>query len=192
MKNKFLTLALTFATALGAMSFTNGDDDKKVVNIEKSKVTWKGYKVTGQHEGTIVLKEGFLNFEGEKLTGGEFIIDMASISSTDLKGDGKTKLDGHLKADDFFGVKNHPTAKLVITKVEAGSNGAYKVTGDFTIKGITQSASFELSADSSSATASIKLDRTKYGIKYGSGSFFDDLGDKAISDEFDLSINLQF
>lgn len=192
MKNKFLTLAFTFIIALGAMSFTNGEADKKVVNVEKSKVTWKGYKVTGEHEGTVALKEGFLTYEGGKLTGGEFVVDMTTISSTDLEGEWKQKLDGHLKADDFFGVENHPTAKFVITKVTEGKDGAYNVTGDFTIKGVTQSASFELSADETSATAAIKLDRTKYGLKYGSGSFFDNLGDKAINDEFDLSVNLQF
>jgi polyisoprenoid-binding protein YceI len=92
----------------------------------------------------------------------------------------------------FFGVANHPTAKLVITKVEPGNNGAYMITGDFTIKGVTVPSSFELSADDNSATASIKLDRTKYGLKYGSGSFFDNLGDKAINDDFDVNVNLQF
>jgi polyisoprenoid-binding protein YceI len=192
MKHKFLKSTLSLIIAFAAMSFTNGDADKKVVNVEKSKVTWKGYKVTGEHEGTIALKEGFLTYEGTKLTGGEFVIDMTTISSTDLEGEWKEKLDGHLKADDFFGVANHPTAKLVITKVEPGNNGAYMITGDFTIKGVTVPSSFELSADDNSATASIKLDRTKYGLKYGSGSFFDNLGDKAINDDFDVNVNLQF
>ena len=192
MKNKFLKSTLSLIIAFAAMSFTNGDADKKTVDTEKSKITWKGYKVTGEHEGTVALKEGFLTYEGGKLTGGEFVIDMTTISSTDLEGEWKEKLDGHLKADDFFGVENHPTAKLVITKVEPGNNGAYMITGDFTIKGVTVPSTFELSADDNSATAAIKLDRTKYGLKYGSGSFFDNLGDKAISDEFDVNVNLQF
>ncbi len=192
MKNKFLTLAFTFLISFATISFTSKEGDKKQVNVEKSKVTWKGYKVTGEHEGTVNLKEGFLTFEAGKLIGGEFIIDMTTISSTDLEGEWKEKLDGHLKADDFFGVANHPTAKLVITKVTEANDGAYNVTGNFTIKGVTQPASFLLSADDTSAIASIKLDRTKYGLKYGSGSFFDNLGDKAINDEFDLNVNLQF
>lgn len=192
MKNKFLTLGLALIIGIANLSFTNDKDDKKHVDVEKSKISWKGYKVTGQHEGTVALKEGHLVFDGDALTGGSFTVDMTSINSTDLEGEWKQKLDGHLKADDFFGVDNHPTAKLVITKVEGGDDGMYKVTGDFTIKGVTQSTSFDLKVNNNTATASIKLDRTKYGLKYGSGSFFENLGDKAIHDEFDLNVSLQF
>jgi|SRR5690606_38840363 len=190
MKNKILTLALSLV-ALASLSFTNNVGEKKEVNTEKSKVTWKGYKVTGSHEGTINLKDGHLIFDGDKLTGGEFTVDMTTINSTDLEGEWKTKLDDHLKADDFFGVVNHPTSKLVITNVKPTGKNSYEVTGDLTIKGTTEPLTFDISVYGSKATASLKIDRTTYGLKYGSGSFFDNLGDKTIYDEFDLVVDLE-
>ena len=161
------------------------------VKIEESKVTWKGYKVTGQHEGTINLKSGSLIMDGDKLTGGTFVMDMTSINTTDLSGGSKTKLDGHLKSTDFFGVEKNPTATLVITKAEKSGN-TYTVTGDLTIKGISNPVTFPMTINGNTATADVKIDRTKYDIKYGSASFFDDLKDKAIYDEFDLNVSLTF
>ncbi len=190
MKNRILTLALSLV-ALASLSFMNNVGEKKEVNTEKSKVTWKGYKVTGSHEGTINLKDGHLVFDGDKLTGGEFTVDMTTINSTDLEGEWKTKLDDHLKADDFFGVAKHPTSKLVITNVKSTGKNSYEVTGDLTIKGTTEPLAFDISVYGSKATASLKIDRTTYGLKYGSGSFFDNLGDKAIYDEFDLVVDLE-
>jgi|SRR5690606_23913894 len=190
MKNRILTLALSLV-AFVSLSFMNNVDEKKEVNTEKSKVTWKGYKVTGSHEGTINLKNGHLIFNGDKLTGGEFTVDMTTINATDIEGEMKTNLDNHLKADDFFGVENHPTSKLVITSVESTGKNSYKVIGDLTIKKVTEPVTFDISVYGSKATASLKIDRTTYGLKYGSGSFFDNLGDKAIYDEFDLVVDLE-
>ncbi|UOB16848.1 YceI family protein [Abyssalbus ytuae] len=192
MKNKFLALTLTVVTGLATVSFTNIKDNKKQVDVSKSKITWKGYKVTGSHEGTISLKEGYLIFDENKLTGGEFIADMTTISSTDLEGEWKDKLDGHLKAEDFFGIENHPVTKLVFTNVKSTGKNSYQVTADLTIKKTTKPVTFNLSVYGSKATASLKIDRTEYGLKYGSGSFFDNLGDKTIYDEFDLVVDLQF
>src|SRR5690606_37288045 len=87
------------------------------VDTEKSVINWKGYKITGFHEGTINLKEGALTFENSQLTGGKFVVDMTTISSTDVSGKGKEKLDGHLKNEDFFDVENHPESTLTFTKV---------------------------------------------------------------------------
>ena len=109
---------------------------KKEVKLESSKVVWKGYKVTGSHEGTIDLKSGHLDFNESKLSGGEFVINMASLSSTDLKvGEGKGKLEGHLKSEDFFGVEKFPTATLIFKEVKSTGKNSYEVTGDITIKG---------------------------------------------------------
>ena len=103
MKNTISKLfALLFVLALTAFTAT----EKKQVDTEQSIINWVGYKVTGQHEGTITLREGTLEFNGDQLTGGNFVMDMTSINTTDLEGDYKNKLDGHLKANDFFGVKN--------------------------------------------------------------------------------------
>lgn len=163
----------------------------KEVNVESSVVKWTGYKVTGQHEGTIMIKKGSLDFEDNTLVGGKFIIDMTTINTTDLEGDYKKKLDGHLKDDDFFGVEKHKTATLVITSLKQnGSN--YMVAADMTIKGITNKVTFKMEVSENSATADLKIDRTKFDIKYGSASFFDGLKDRAIYDEFDLNVNLSF
>ncbi|WP_299549758.1 YceI family protein [Seonamhaeicola sp.] len=192
MKNIIKTLALSTVVAFFTLSFTTIDGDKKEIKTDKSKVVWKGYKVTGSHEGTINIKSGFLNFEADKLVGGEFVIDMATINATDLEGNWKAKLDGHLKSDDFFGVATYPTATLVFTKVEASGKNAYSVTGDLTIKGKTNPISFTISVYGSKATANLKIDRSKYDVRYGSTSFFDNLQDKAIYDEFDLVTDIEF
>ncbi|MEJ4086937.1 YceI family protein [Galbibacter orientalis] len=190
MKNKILKSVTIFAVVLGTSSFT--EPDTKKVDTEKSEITWKGYKVTGSHEGTIALESGELKFDGDKLIGGEFAVDMTTIGATDLSGEYKTKLDGHLKSNDFFGVENHPTATLVITKVNPTGKNSYEVTGDLAIKGKTNPITFEMSVYGSKATANLKIDRTKYDVRYGSGSFFDNLGDKTIYDEFDLVVDLVF
>ena len=118
---------------------------------------------------------------------------MTSITVTDLKaGEGKEKLEGHLKADDFFGTDKFPTAKLVFKTIGKKSAGVYAVTADLTIKGITNPVKFNITVGKNTATAALKVDRTKYGIKYNSGSFFDGLGDKTINDEFELAVDLKF
>tara|TARA_B100000767_G_scaffold120349_1_gene114713 strand:+ start:636 stop:1196 length:561 start_codon:yes stop_codon:yes gene_type:complete len=165
--------------------------DIKNINVADSIINWVGYKVTGQHEGTINLLNGSLNFKDNVLVGGKFVMDMTTINTTDIEGDYKNKLDGHLKADDFFGVEKHNTATLVFTSVKENGD-SYAVVGNMTIKEITNKVSFDLALTENSATTSLKIDRTKYGIKYGSASFFDGIKDKAIYDEFDLAVKLKF
>lgn len=192
MKNRKLKIALTTIVALLALSFTTKEEVRKEIKIEKSKIVWKAYKVTGSHIGLISLKDGSIIFEGEKLTGGSFIIDMMSITNTDQKGEYKQKLENHLKSDDFFGVNTYPTATLIFKKVRPKGKNSYEVTGDLTIRGITKPVNFDISIYGKKATASLKIDRAKYNVKYGSNSFFDNLKDKAIYDEFDLIVDLEF
>ncbi|WP_445734034.1 YceI family protein [Mariniflexile sp.] len=192
MKNTIENLAIVALVAFTAFSFTNIKAEKKEIKLDKSKVVWKGYKVTGSHEGTVNIKSGFLNFESDKLVGGEFVMDMATLVSTDLEGEYKGKLEGHLKSDDFFGVEKHPTASLVFTKVVASGKNAYTVAGNLTIKGKTNPITFTMSIYGNKATASLKVDRTKFGVEYNSTSFFENLKDKAIYDEFDLVSDLEF
>ncbi|TNE67719.1 MAG: YceI family protein [Bacteroidetes bacterium] len=165
------------------------------VDVTSSSVIWKGYKVTGEHTGTVKLKSGALQFTDGKLTGGSFVVDMNSITCTDLEGEWAGKLVGHLKSDDFFGVANYPTSKFVITRaIPQDTKGNYKVIGNLTIKDTTKETKFfvNLTESNGMVTANGKLtvDRSEYNIRYGSGSFFDDLGDKTIYDEFDLEITL--
>jgi len=193
MKKSVLSLILALSFGFAATATEPIEGDKKEVNTETSKVTWKGYKFAGSHYGSIALKEGALLFEDDKLTGGEFVVDMTSISVDDLEaGNGKEKLEGHLNADDFFGTATHATASLKFTEVAAKGKNSYAVTGDLTIKGITKPVQFEVSIYGSKATASLKIDRTNYDIHYGSSNFTDTLKDKAIYDEFDLVVDLDF
>ncbi|MEZ4811766.1 MAG: YceI family protein [Allomuricauda sp.] len=185
-------LSVVLSLVFGASALANPiDKETKEVKTEESTVTWKAYKVTGSHTGTVALKSGALEFEGDQLVGGEFVVDMTTIGSTDLQGDYKNKLDGHLNSDDFFATASHPTSTLVFTNVETSGKNSYKVTGDLTIKGITKPVTFDVSVYGSKATATMKVDRSKYDVRYGSGSFFDNLGDKTIYDEFDLVVDLQ-
>lgn len=166
---------------------------KKSVNVEASSVEWTGKKIAGAHTGNIKLKQGFLNLtEDGELVGGEFVMDMNSIEVTDLQGEYKTKLENHLYSDDFFGVNNYATSKLVITDVDKKSSDLYAVKGDLTIKGKTEPVSFDMQVEDNSASAKVIIDRTKYGIRYGSGSFFDNLGDNTIHNNFTLDVNLKF
>lgn len=196
MKNSFL-ITLASLIAFMGMSFTLSDGANKTVNIDtqKSLVTWKGYKVTGEHAGKVNLKNGNLTFQNGILTGGNFEIDMNTITCTDLEGEWADKLVGHLKSDDFFGVSTYPTSRFVITKVVSkGKPGEYKVTGQLTIKGKTKEIKFDSVVKEVGANyvaeSAIKIDRTEFDVRYGSGSFFDSLGDKTIYDEFDLNVKI--
>ena len=164
------------------------------VDLQQSSVAWTGYKVSGKHQGSIQLKSGELKFDASKLVGGNFEIDMTSITCSDLTGEYADKLVGHLKSDDFFGSANHPTAKFVITQSIHQGKDLYKIAGDLTVKGTAKPIKFSATVKeengSKIANAEIKIDRADYNIKYGSGSFFDNLGDKTIFDEFDLSVKL--
>lgn len=188
MKN-LKTIAIALFIALGA---TVNAQTKKV-DTGKSQISWVGKKVTGQHAGTVSLKDGSLVFKNNKLTGGAFTVDMTSITVTDLKaGEGKEKLEGHLKADDFFGTAKFPTASLAFKTITAKANNNYTVTADLTIKGITKPVTFDIAVSGNKASTTFKVDRTKYGIEYKSGSIFSGLGDAVINDEFELSVALQF
>ena len=183
---KILTL---FLFAFTCLAFTKNTTKK--VDVEKSVVKWVGYKLTGQHEGTISIKEGELNFENKVLTGGTFTMDMGSINTTDLEGGSKNRLDGHLKDEDFFDVDKYKTAAMVFKEIKP-SDKDYSIKADLTIKGITNEILFNMSVSETSATANLKIDRTQFNITYKSATFTNILKDKAIYDEFDLSVRLSF
>lgn len=182
-----VSLALVLAVCIGQETVAQS----KKINLEASNIEWVGKKVTGAHNGSIKFIAGSLQFEGDKLKGGQFQVDMTSITVLDLQaGKGKEKLEGHLKNDDFFGVDKHPNSTLVFKTIKDNGSGNYTITADLTIKGITKPITFDLAVSNGRARTSFKVDRTKYDIKYGSGSFFDNLGDKAIYDDFELTVVL--
>lgn len=192
MPKLLFSLLITLGFALSAQASNPGDNAK--VNVTASKLEWTGRKVTGKHTGTVNLKEGSLQIKDGLLLGGSFVIDMTTIKNTDLQGESATKLEGHLKSDDFFGVSAYPTAKLVITQAVSKGDGLFDVRADLTIKGITQPIRFTTQLTQQgkkyTATSDITLDRTLFNIKYGSGKFYEDLGDTTIYDEFDLKVTL--
>lgn len=191
MKNIIKTTTILFLITVISMSF-NIIEEKKDIKTDESTVTWKGYKVTGSHHGTVNLQSGYLNFDGNTLTGGSFTIDMSTITCLDLSGNYKGKLEGHLKSDDFFGVETYPSATLTFTEVSSTSDDSYNVKGNLTIKNKTNPIEFTITVDGNKASADLKIDRAKFDVRYGSPSFFNDLQDKAIYDEFDITANLVF
>ena len=187
---KFLLLPMLAIIAVAATAPTISN-----IDLVASTIVWTGYKVTGEHTGYVKLKNGTLDYSGGQLKGGEFVIDMSSIKCTDLESEYAGKLEGHLKSDEFFGTTAYPTAKYVITKaIPTDSKGNYKIVGNLTIKDVTKEVKFNANVNESGntvkATGNMKIDRSEYNVKYGSGSFFDGLGDKTIYDEFDLAVSL--
>lgn len=172
------------------VAFTPISDTYFTVDNKASTVKWVGSKITGSsHEGTVSIKEGGLQIQEGKIVNGKFTIDMTSITVTDLDGGMKGKLEGHLKNEDFFDVEKHKTAALVITGMESGN-----AKGSLTIKGITQEISFPvqmgMANNQLTAKANIEVDRTKFDVRYGSDSFFDNLGDKAINNIIKFEVEL--
>lgn len=170
------------------------------VDIAKSDLKWHAKKVTGEHMGNIGLQSGQVLVQGSKIVGGTFVIDMNAMTCTDIKdATYNGKLIGHLKSDDFFSVEKHPTATFKITEVKSNAKAAAgkpnaTITGDLTIKGITKSVSFPatLAVKNGVATAKgdVTIDRSKFDVRYGSNSFFENLGDKAIIDDFVVSLDV--
>jgi polyisoprenoid-binding protein YceI len=184
-KSNLLIIAALFivGTTLSAQSFT--------VDTKKSTLKWTGKKVTGEHYGFIKLKSGNFEIKNNKIVKGTFEIDMTTISNTDIKSDEhQAKLVGHLKSDDFFGVEKHPTAKLVISESSSFKNNKAKVSGKLTIKNISHQVDFIAEKSNNGYSTTIVVDRSKYDVKYGSGSFFDNLGDNMIYDDFTMEVQL--
>jgi len=202
---QFLILII-FAASLSAFKINNSPKPVRVTHLsalavtykvdeQNSKVTWLAKKVTGEHAGNVKVSAGSLILDNNALKGGSFQIDTRSISVTDLTDpEANGKLLGHLKSDDFFGVEKYPAANFVITSVKSTGAGKYDVTGKLTIKGITNPVTFpavvKTEGNKVQADARITVDRTKYGIKFRSKNFFENLGDKTIADDFELNVAL--
>ncbi len=183
-KNITILLLLLFVLPLTAQT--------RKINTAKSTITWTGKKITGEHSGSLQFKNGSLTYSNKKLTKGSFTVDMTTLNNTDQSGKDKAQLEGHLKSNDFFNTEEFKEATLVFKSIKSIGKGKYAIVGDMTIKGKTNPVSFEMNVKGNTAAANLIIDRTKYGIQYGSGSFFDDLGDRTIYDEFELKVNLIF
>jgi polyisoprenoid-binding protein YceI len=194
-----ISIAIAGATLVMASSFISSNNKTTAttyqVDLVQSTLKWIGKKVTGEHTGNVKISSGSLKVNNNSITAGAFDIDLSSITSTDVTDPASNaKLIGHLKSDDFFSVTKFPKASFVISTVNLKEKDQYDITGNLTIKGITKPITFpatiKIDANTVSATAKITVDRTKYDIKFRSTSFFNDLGDKAIDNDFILDLKL--
>ena len=190
---KHLTIFSSIVAFMTLVAFTpiSESDGFYRIDTKESSVKWEASKVTGStHQGTVTLSEGGLQVDTGVISGGKFTIDMTTINVTDLDGGMKAKLEGHLNSEDFFATEKFKTANLTIISADAST-----VKANITIKGITQEISFPVDlkvADGSvTASATIEIDRSKFDVRYGSDSFFDNLGNKAINNMIKFEVTLK-
>jgi len=196
MKNK--SFLLTLAASLILFTASAHTDTYKV-DAKESHLVWSGKKMTGQHWGTINISGGQLQDTHGTVTG-KVEVDMTSLQDTDLTGSYKAKLEGHLKSADFFEVDKYPTSVLTVTSItplEKGKDGinTHTVKGTMTIKNHTNPIEFNVAKKDIDAThirysGQLIIDRSKYDVRYGSKTFFADIGDKMVYDDFTLIFNL--
>lgn len=193
-----LVLSVSFAEAKKeTKKATKETAETLKVDVAASTASWVGIKKIGdKHLGQVKLKDGTVDFKAGKLSGGSFTFDMTSITNDDLKEkpDYQAKLVGHLKSEDFFNVEKHPEAKFQITSVKE-KDGQPWVIGKLTLKGKAETIEFpakvEMKDGVATGTAKIEVDRTKWGLTYGSGNFFKELvADKIINDKFEINLAL--
>ncbi len=171
------------------------------VDTQLSVIDWKGRKIVGDdsHTGTLNLASGQLNVKDDQLVGGSFVIDMNSLTNTDMAGsDGQAKLEGHLKSGDFFELGQYPTASFEIAGVAAVdtvSGASHMITGNLTMKDVTKSVSFPASVMMKegsvlATTLPFTINRTDWNVQYGS-TLLGVVKDKAISDDVTLTIKVR-
>lgn len=173
------------------VAMTAADATYNIVQDESSLI-WTGREVsTSSHFGTINFTSGQFEIADGLISQGEFLVDMTSITVQDLTGGSKERLEGHLRSDDFFSVESFPTAHLYISSSEVISSGKWMVNGFLTIKDISHPVLFEMVNTEDGWNANLVFDRSKYDVKFRSGTFFENLGDKLIYDDIELKINLK-
>jgi len=174
--------------------------DTLYINVDSSTINWIGRKVTGEHSGTLNLSKGWVVMQEGSIIGGKFIFDMTSIKNTDIESpEWKEKLEKHLMAEDFFFVDSFPNAILEIKYhhqiIDDKTGQTNQIIADLTIRGITHEINFPINIFHSKsnfyAEGLIDIDRTLFNIKYNSGTFFEELGDRMIYDNFTVQISLQ-
>ncbi|MFD2201615.1 YceI family protein [Shivajiella indica] len=191
---KAITIVL-FAALISFSSILEKSNTLITVDKSESTVTWKASKVTGEHFGKVNISNADLDYQNGKIQGGSFIMDMTSITVEDIQDEASNKrLTDHLKSDDFFSVEKFNSSSLKITDAKTDNGKDYQITGDLTIKGIKNPVTFpatvEVINNKVVATAKITFDRTKYDIKYRSGSYFENLADRLIYDDVNLEVKL--
>ena len=213
MKKRFLTV---LTVAIMAVAFTSCKDKAKEVetseaeattettdvstkykvDTEGSTIMWTGHKPTGSHNGTISIESGVMTMNNDALESGTFLINMNSINVMDMpvEDEGHAKLTGHLKSPDFFDVEQFPSSAFEITGVET-VDGKTMLSGNLKMKDVSNNITIPVTVNQNGDTLAITsetftIDRSKWNVKYGSKSFFDNLKDKYINDDIELKINV--
>lgn len=191
MKTKTILFGILFFSVMSVLS-----QARYVIDSEKSEFIWIGKKLAGEHKGKIKISKGdFIIDKKSNLLSGKFEIDMKTISNDDLADQAtKDKLEGHLKSADFFDVEKYPSAKFAIKGSVKIEKGNIKIKGDLTIKDVTKpiefKALFVTTEDGYKVFANFTVDRSQFNVKYGSATFFGDIADKVIYDDFQVLLNL--
>ena len=160
------------------------------IDKRQSKIIWQGSSLTGKHTGTVGIKSGGFLVKDGNIKGGKVLIDLTTITCSDIKNKVyNKKLVDHLKSKDFFEVSNYPTCKFEISNVINS-----QMSGKLTIKGHTENITIPIKKSIENKvlklSGTIDIDRTKFNIIYGSGSFFKSLGDKMIKDNFKVKFDI--
>ncbi|MDA8606284.1 YceI family protein [Flavobacteriales bacterium] len=162
------------------------------INVQSSSVEWAAGKIVGgDHNGTIEINKGSLVLEDDRIVSGSVALDMTTMANSDLSPEYGAKLMGHLKSPDFFDVASHPMATLVINEASKFKKNKATIKANATIKGITKPLEFEVTRSGKAFDATIEIDRSQFDVRYGSNSFFDNLGDQAIRDIFVMTVHLE-
>ena len=185
------------STIVGGLAIPNG---KYVLTKENHSITWEATKITGSaHSGIIKAENGKFKVEDGSISFGVLSFEMNSFEVTDITGDDKANFEGHLKSDDFLDVEKFPTARLNMNGSSMAENGEMNLSCSFDFHGVVVDYIVPFTVEKKKTAAGefgyqingkFMLDRTKHNITYGSGSFFDDLGDRVINDE--VKIGFQF
>jgi len=169
------------------------------IDTNNSTVEWTAYKtlVDGYEDNGTFPVTGIVTVSENGSIAATTTLDIANLNVTSVSGPGGTdRLANHLRSEDFFAAEQYPTATLTTTNIRssATSSSTYDVTADLTMKGVTNEISFpadiSMEDGSISVRADTEIDRSRWNIRYGSQSFFNDLGDNVIGDMVDISVDV--
>ncbi|MEC9105674.1 MAG: YceI family protein [Candidatus Neomarinimicrobiota bacterium] len=206
MKKKTLIIIFMFVAGCGTVKDTEKssntlnqvsfEEGVYSVVVDRTELSWIGKEISTKiHTGTLNLTDGTIQIIDENTINGNITIDMSSINVTDLQGRAKEMLEGHLRSADFFEVENYPNATLNFkSKSYNKLKNLIDFEGQLTIKDISNPIFFSATLIESSpylkAKSILSFDRSKYNVRFRSGSFFENLGDKLILDDIDVNIVL--
>lgn len=176
-------------------------EGRRELDFDECRVRWTGRNLLTAHHGTIKITSGHLDFDQGRLAGGEVVFNLRSLKCTDLEGDETCDiLIDHLLSHDFLDAGQHPDCRLVITEaheIDQATPGApnLDLAGELTLRGVTCPLRISAAAGmtpegKAAAQAAFSIDRTNWGIIYGSGRFFDRLAGHLVNDLIDFDVRI--